>query len=191
MATYFDSVESSSGLPKKRSNVSTFIVHSGIPNIIMHYKYWYIGSVLWKAWRWLKRVETCCHKNILCTKLLCLTEIYTLHESDKHIGITNVKILIVDVHYQRRIQCNTYSCVHFTRWPRWCWSVSVEMNEKYVCKRCDSILIFVFVFLLDWLLDERCSQSITVIVMIILLKLFTNRPILLLLFSLFPSLRFR
>ena len=32
MATCFDSIESSSGLPKKGSNVSTFIVHSGIPN---------------------------------------------------------------------------------------------------------------------------------------------------------------
>jgi len=32
MATCFDSTESSSGLPKKRSNVSKFIVHSGIPN---------------------------------------------------------------------------------------------------------------------------------------------------------------
>ena len=32
MATCFDSVESSSGLPKNRSNVSKFIVHSGIPN---------------------------------------------------------------------------------------------------------------------------------------------------------------
>jgi hypothetical protein len=32
MATCFDSVESSSGLPKNRSNVSKFIVHSGISN---------------------------------------------------------------------------------------------------------------------------------------------------------------
>jgi hypothetical protein len=45
----------------------------------MHYKFRYIGSVLWKAWWWLNRVETCCHKNILCNKLLCLTEIYTLY----------------------------------------------------------------------------------------------------------------
>jgi len=45
----------------------------------MHYKFRYIGSVLWKAW-WLNRVETCCHKNILFNKLLCLTEIYTLYE---------------------------------------------------------------------------------------------------------------
>jgi len=34
----------------------------------MHYKFWYIGSVLWKAWWWLNRVETCCHKDILCNK---------------------------------------------------------------------------------------------------------------------------
>jgi hypothetical protein len=47
----------------------------------MHCKFWYIGSVLWKAWWWLNRAETCCHKNILCDKLLCLTEIYTLYES--------------------------------------------------------------------------------------------------------------
>jgi len=31
MATCMDSTESSSGLPKNRSNVSKFIVHSGIP----------------------------------------------------------------------------------------------------------------------------------------------------------------
>ena len=30
-ATCFDSIESSSGLQENRSNVSTFIVHSGIP----------------------------------------------------------------------------------------------------------------------------------------------------------------
>jgi len=30
----------------------------------MHYKYWYLGSVLWKTWWWLNTVETCCHKNI-------------------------------------------------------------------------------------------------------------------------------
>ena len=45
------------------------------------YTFWYIGSVLWKAWGWLNRVETCCHKNILCNKLLFLTEIYTFYES--------------------------------------------------------------------------------------------------------------
>jgi len=32
MATCFDCIESSLGLPKDRSNVSQFIVHSGIPN---------------------------------------------------------------------------------------------------------------------------------------------------------------
>jgi len=31
MTTCFDSIESLSGLPKNRSNVSKFIVHSGIP----------------------------------------------------------------------------------------------------------------------------------------------------------------
>jgi len=73
MATCFDSIESSSGLPKNSSNVST-----GIPECTI--KFWYIGSVLWKAWWWLSRVETCCHKNILSNKLLRLTEIYTLYE---------------------------------------------------------------------------------------------------------------
>jgi len=58
----------------------------------MHYKFWYIGSVLWKVWWWLNRVETCCYKNILCTKLLCLTGIYTLYELDEHIGRTNVTL---------------------------------------------------------------------------------------------------
>jgi len=33
MATCFDSIESSSGLLKNRSDVSKFIVHSGIPNV--------------------------------------------------------------------------------------------------------------------------------------------------------------
>jgi hypothetical protein len=32
MATCFDTVQSSSGLPKNRYNVSKFIVHSGISN---------------------------------------------------------------------------------------------------------------------------------------------------------------
>jgi len=32
MATCFDSIESSSGLPKNGSSVSKFIMHSGIPN---------------------------------------------------------------------------------------------------------------------------------------------------------------
>jgi len=63
----------------------------------IHYKFWYNGSVLWKAWWWLNTVETCCHKNILCNKLLCLIEIYTLYELDKHIGMTNVK-MICEVH---------------------------------------------------------------------------------------------
>ena len=47
----------------------------------MHYEFWYIESFPWKAWWWLNRVETCCHKNILCNKLLCLTETYILYES--------------------------------------------------------------------------------------------------------------
>ena len=45
----------------------------------MHCKFWCTGSVLWKAWWWLNRVETCCHKNILCNELFCLTESYTLY----------------------------------------------------------------------------------------------------------------
>jgi hypothetical protein len=45
----------------------------------MQYKFWYFGSLLWKAWLWLNRVEACCHKNVLYNKLLCLTEIYTLY----------------------------------------------------------------------------------------------------------------
>jgi hypothetical protein len=58
----------------------------------MHYKFWYIGSVLRRAWWWLSRVETYCHKNNLCNKLLCLTKMYTLYELDKHIGMINVKL---------------------------------------------------------------------------------------------------
>jgi hypothetical protein len=36
-----------------------------------------------------------CHKNVLCNKLLCLTEIYTLYDLDKHIGMTNVKLKVI------------------------------------------------------------------------------------------------
>jgi hypothetical protein len=45
---------------KNRSNVSKFILHSGIPEFIkiysafwdprMHYQFWYIESVFWKTW---------------------------------------------------------------------------------------------------------------------------------------------
>jgi hypothetical protein len=97
MVTCFESIESSSGLAKNRSIVSKFIVHSGIQNACvwdsrMHYKFWYIVSLLWKAWWWLNGVETCCHRNILCSKLLCLTEIFTFYKLDKHTGMTNVKL---------------------------------------------------------------------------------------------------
>jgi hypothetical protein len=54
--------------------------------ICMHSVSRYSGSVLWKAWWWLNRVKTCCLKNILCNKLLCLTKIYTLYELDKYVG---------------------------------------------------------------------------------------------------------
>ena len=46
----------------------------------MHYKCWYIGSVLQEAWWWLSTVETCCLKCICIIKLLYLTEIYTLYQ---------------------------------------------------------------------------------------------------------------
>ena len=39
MATCFDCIESSSGLPKKRSNVSKFVVHSAFPNVYIVYIY--------------------------------------------------------------------------------------------------------------------------------------------------------
>jgi hypothetical protein len=70
MAICFDSTESSSGFPKNRYNVSKFIVHSGIPRPDDD-----------------SRVEICCHKNILCNKLLCLTEIYILYELDKPVPV--------------------------------------------------------------------------------------------------------
>jgi len=41
IATRFDSTESESGLPKNRSNVSNFIVHSGIPNAYNRLYSWY------------------------------------------------------------------------------------------------------------------------------------------------------
>ena len=37
MVTCFDSIESSSGLPENRSNVSKFIVHFGIPDAYIRY----------------------------------------------------------------------------------------------------------------------------------------------------------
>jgi len=72
----------------------------------MHYKFWYIGSVLWKAWWWLNTVETCCHKNILCNKLLCLTEIYTLYDVYCFVCDWHEKLLAwitanLNHHYQR------------------------------------------------------------------------------------------
>jgi len=39
------------------------------------------------------KVETYRLRNVLCTKLLCLTEIYTLYELGKHFGMTNVKLI--------------------------------------------------------------------------------------------------
>jgi len=63
------------------TNVSTVLPIVSVWDPRMHYKFWYIGSVLWKAWLWLNTVETCCHKNIWCNKLLCLTEIYALYEA--------------------------------------------------------------------------------------------------------------
>jgi len=62
------------------TTVSTVLPILSVWDPRMHYKFWYTGSVLWKAWWWLNTVKTCCHKNILCNKLLCLTEIYTLYE---------------------------------------------------------------------------------------------------------------
>jgi len=51
MATCFDSTESSSGLLKNISDVSKFIVHSGIPNAYnMHYSY-YNSTVVTTAMR--------------------------------------------------------------------------------------------------------------------------------------------
>ena len=41
----------------------------------MHYKCWYIGYLLQKAWWWLNRVEKCCLKCNCIIKLLCLTGI--------------------------------------------------------------------------------------------------------------------
>jgi len=76
------------------TTVSTILPIVSVWDSRMHYKFWYIWSVLWKAWWWLNRVETCCHKNILCNKLLRLTEIYILYELDKHIGMNNVKLIV-------------------------------------------------------------------------------------------------
>jgi hypothetical protein len=119
MATCFDSTESSSGLPKNRSNVSI-----GIPECTI--KFWYIGSVLWKAWWWLSRVETCCHKNILSNKLLCLTEIYTLYEF--YGSAVEVSILLVCIATSLSDWCLTFrdgtvissSRVEMSHWKVWC-----------------------------------------------------------------------
>jgi hypothetical protein len=46
----------------------------------MHYKCWYTGSVLQKAWWWLNTVETCCLKCNYIIKLFYLTGICTLYE---------------------------------------------------------------------------------------------------------------
>jgi hypothetical protein len=46
----------------------------------MHYKILIHWICFLEGLWWLNRVETCCHKNNLCNKLLCMTEIYTLYE---------------------------------------------------------------------------------------------------------------
>jgi hypothetical protein len=61
----------------------------------MHYKCWYIGSVLQKAWWWLSRVETCCLKCNYIIKLLCLNGICILYEFEKQNGMTNVKLCVI------------------------------------------------------------------------------------------------
>jgi hypothetical protein len=97
-------IDSSSGLVENRSNVSTFIVHSGIPKAYnrrysqynwdprMHYESCYIGSVLLKAWWWINTVETCCLKCNYIIKLLCLTVFCISYEFEKHNGMTNFKL---------------------------------------------------------------------------------------------------
>jgi len=88
MATCFDCIESSSGLPKNRSNVSKFIVHSGIPECTIHFDTLdlFFGRPDDDSVEW-KHVAI---RTILYNKLLCLTEIYILYELDKHIGMTNI-----------------------------------------------------------------------------------------------------
>jgi hypothetical protein len=69
------------------SDTCTFILT--VPPIVsiwdprMHYKYWYIGSVLQKAWWWLNTVQTCCINCNCIIKLWCLTGICILYEN-KH-----------------------------------------------------------------------------------------------------------
>ena len=46
----------------------------------MHYKCWYIGSVLQKAWWWLNRVESCYRVCNCIIKLLCLTGVCILYD---------------------------------------------------------------------------------------------------------------
>ena len=62
----------------------------------MHYKCWYIGSILQKAWWRLNTVETCCLKCNYIIQLLCLTGICIWYEFEKYKGMTNVKIISVD-----------------------------------------------------------------------------------------------
>ena len=61
------------------TTVSTVLPIVSVWDPRKHYKIWYIGSVLWVAWWWLSRAETCCNENILFKKLLCLTGKYTLY----------------------------------------------------------------------------------------------------------------
>jgi len=89
--------------------VSTVLTIVSVWDSRMHYKFWYIGSVLWKIWRLLNRVETCCHKNNLCNKLLCLTEIYTLCDGGKK-AVERLK--------NRRIKAGGYSLNRYGGWQR-------------------------------------------------------------------------
>jgi len=89
---------------KQVCDTCTFILT--VPHIVsfwdprMHYKCWYIGSVLQKAWWWLNTVETCClnslnpELNPICYLLALLWAHHFLHVSRIRVKLLTFRLLM-------------------------------------------------------------------------------------------------
>jgi hypothetical protein len=74
----------------------------------MHYKCWYIGSVLQKTWRWLNKVETCWLKCNYIIKLLCLTGICILYEIYKTLALLETSYRIMTLNTRTSFHAPIY-----------------------------------------------------------------------------------
>ena len=70
---------------------------------------------------------------ILCKKLSCLTETYIMYELDKHIGVTTVKIIHLELRYHLKL----FQCVYLTK-TRDNWHILVRSSVFNVCYLCCS-----------------------------------------------------